>query len=108
MERINYNEVFSTAITIIKKNWWKIFIVVSISASLAFFYKKLQPTQYTAKSIFYPDKKEAVFSGNALEMIQNDANVKGGSLGILSKILTSRAITTRVASVPCDNEEHPE
>jgi hypothetical protein len=69
---------------------------------IGWYYKGLTPAQYSAKSIFYPDK-EATVSGSPLELITGSTTTKGGALSILAKVLSSRSMTRLIASSKFDS-----
>ena len=98
MSKVNYNEKFKEAVELIRKRLIWIILFSSFLTALVVAYKSLLPNKYAAKSLFYPDRKEATLSGSPLELIQGDVAAKAGALGILSKVLISRTVTNRIAN----------
>ncbi len=98
MSKVNYSDKLKEAVELIKKRLIWILLFSSLLTALVVVYKNLLPNKYAAKSLFYPDRKEATLSGSPLELIQGDVSVKAGALGILSKVLISRTVTHRIAT----------
>ncbi len=98
MAKVNYSEKLQEATDSIKNKFVWIITISIVLSVLTGIYKNLTPIKYTAKSIFYPDKKEATLTGSPLELIQGDIAQKAGALGILSKVVVSRTVSKRIAS----------
>lgn len=77
-----------------------ILFITCLFAGAGWYYVSLTPVNYTAKSVFYPDR-DATMSGSPLELLAAGPSAvtnKAGALGILSKVFDSRSMTKLVVS----------
>jgi Chain length determinant protein len=97
MASINYGDILKKILSDIRKKIVYILLFAAVFAILFGFLRSLSPPIYVAKSIFYPDKKEANISGSPLELFQGgDVLQKSGYLNVMAKVLTSRNIISRI------------
>lgn len=102
-----FKNMLKDAGLILKKGITRFFILIVtvLFAAGGWFYYSLTPSNFTAKSVFYPDK-DATMSGSPLELLTTGPGVaanKAGALGILSKVFDSRSMTKIVVSHKLEN-----
>lgn len=101
-----YKEALKEAGNILVKGAGKFLVVLvtCLFAAAGWYYVSLTPVNYTAKSVFYPDR-DATMSGSPLELLAAGPSAvsnKAGALGILSKVFDSRSMTKLVVSHKLD------
>ena len=99
MEKIDYSNVLNKAFSVLRKKLWIVLLLSVLVVIGNWRYRKLFPAVYCARSVFYPDKT-ATLKGSPLELIDGSASARAGTLGILSKVLYSRLLTSKIAATP--------